>query len=758
MATVPQYKRETKLNGTPQPYNNVQVNGDMFGENIAKAGQNMAKSLQNFGDAVIDIKNTIDTAHLMELANSNEKWEQENLFDKEKGYYYKTGKDAAGKSKDVLDSYDKAMQKEISKYSFSPANMRKAQHIIDQKRTRVSYGVNAHDFRETKNYATNELNIGLENAINTAVNLRNKPEDIQKQIANGYTIIDLNGQLMHTDETSIALQKKAFESKVHESVLSSLLADNSLQASAYLEKHKDKIDAAKLPNYIQAVKDNELSYTARTTAQGLLNMTTANAYEYINGIENPTVRNAVEQQFNHLKHQQDVIQNDIDKQQGNAIMQQVYDAYSSGSSMGEIMTAVNQSNMSLEAKKAILSNIKDMQELEGAANYWVDYNSLLDLALEDNAKFKTENLAKYRLTKEQFNSLSEMQRNSANVQYSTEAQLKKIIKSFDTAFNPQTSRGLTSSEYEKGLISLLEKMELMQGKAFNINNIKGEQLTNLIEGFDYKDKNAPNKNIDETKELFLRAKKHGDIESFVAKEYQIFKHKYKTEPKPEQIYEMVKRGYSAIETQYKNNGYQKITNYANITKNVNQTMPKAGETKVLTYFADTTVPAIGRKLNLKLTMVDGARYRAGDSGGHGKGYKCDISMSEHSQQNRYRITEEILADTTTKTVGTSDPLILKRFAGHPKIVDLRNYDMNYKKTHPNTSMNHVNHLDIVLDTRFGGTQQGAVRKPKTTSPVKVTTSNLQSSFAGPKVTGLGNINKPKVTGFDNLPKMKTERL
>ena len=207
MATVPQYKRETKLNGTPQPYNNVQVNGDMFGENIAKAGQNMAKSLQNFGDAVIDIKNTIDTAHLMELANSNEKWEQENLFDKEKGYYYKTGKDAAGKSKDVLDSYDKAMQKEISKYSFSPANMRKAQHIIDQKRTRVSYGVNAHDFRETKNYATNELNIGLENAINTAVNLRNKPEDIQKQIANGYTIIDLNGQLMHTDETSIALPR-----------------------------------------------------------------------------------------------------------------------------------------------------------------------------------------------------------------------------------------------------------------------------------------------------------------------------------------------------------------------------------------------------------------------------------------------------------------------------------------------------------------------------------------------------------------------
>lgn len=757
MATVPQYQRETKLNGTPQQYNNVQVNGAMFGENIAQAGQNVAKSIQNFGDAVIDIKNTIDTAHLMELANANEKWEEENLFDKEKGYYYKTGKDAAGKSKDVLASYDKAMQKEIQKYSFSPANMRKAQHIIDQKKTRVAYGVNAHDFKETNNYAQNELKIGMENAINVAINSRNNPEDIKKQLQNGYTIIDVNGKLTHADETTIALQKKAFTSQMHESVLSAMLSDNSLQASEYLEKHKNEIDSSKLPNYISAVKANELDYTARTTAQGLLNMSTQDAYNFINNISDPAQRNAVEQQFNHLKHQQQVVQNDIDRQQGTSIMQQVYSAYESGASMNDIMSAVNRSDMSLEMKKVIYSNIKDMQELEGVANYWVDYNSLLDMAVEDNERFKTENLAKYRLTKEQFNNLTEMQRNSANVQFSTEAQLREIIKKFDTGFNPQTLQGLTTKEYERGLLSLLEKMELLQGKAFNIKNINNEQLANLIEGFNYKDKNSKNKNIDETKELFLRAKKHGDIEAFVAKEYQFYKHKYKTEPKPEQIYEMVKRGYSAIETQYKNNGYQKVTNYTNLNQLINSTVPKQGETKVLTYFADTTVPQIGRKLGVTLTMVNGARFRAGDSGGHGKGYKCDISMSEHDIQNRYRITEEVLADLTTKTIGTSDPLILKRFAGHPKMVDLRSYDNNYKKTHPNSNMNHVNHLDITLDTRMGGTQQGSIRK-QTTTQTKPKTQNLQSAFPQMKTTGFDGINKPKVNGFDSIPKMKTERL
>ena len=143
----------------------------------------------------------------------------------------------------------------------------------------------------------------------------------------------------------------------------------------------------------------------------------------------------------------------------------------------------------------------------------------------------------------------------------------------------------------------------------------------------------------------------------------------------------------------------KIVNQANWYNTVNNTIPKKGETRILTYTADTYIPAVGRELGLKLTMVDGARYRVNSKTGHGKGYKVDVSMSEHNQNNRERILERMLNYEGTKKIGTSDVMLLRKFAGNPKLVDFRDWD----RTH---GTNHINHIDIELNTKFGGIAQG----------------------------------------------------
>jgi len=107
---------------------------------------------------------------------------------------------------------------------------------------------------------------------------------------------------------------------------------------------------------------------------------------------------------------------------------------------------------------------------------------------------------------------------------------------------------------------------------------------------------------------------------------------------------------------------------------------------------------------LKIT----SRYRAGDSGSHGKGRKCDVGMAALSASQRQQVFEKLLTEPAVASIGTSDPILLRKYNNpkNPKIRDLRAYDTDYKKAHPDTTMNHVNHIDISFDTRFGGDKQG----------------------------------------------------
>ena len=122
-------------------------------------------------------------------------------------------------------------------------------------------------------------------------------------------------------------------------------------------------------------------------------------------------------------------------------------------------------------------------------------------------------------------------------------------------------------------------------------------------------------------------------------------------------------------------------------RNIAYTTPRPNEQKVLTYFADNQIPEIGSQLGLNLTVTSRFRDQAGSK--HREGRAADVSMSEHSAQNRIRIYEKLLSLPTVQAIGTSDPVILTRFAGNRKIVDERRYDKQH-------GTNHVNHAHVTL--------------------------------------------------------------
>lgn len=705
MVRIPQYNRSVTPQNTPLGYARGQADPNAFGVGATEALRNTGKSLDNLGNSMFELKAQYDRTKVIEVGNMLDKYINDVLNDKDNGYLFKSGKDAMGKSPEIMDGYDKYSDEIISKGGFWGANERYIRNIAAQKRMGLERYSEAHDREESDKWQDSVYTDALTNIFNKAINGRNNPADIEKFRKDGYTLLD-NYALVkgwNKDPQTFEMKKKEFEGNFNAQILDAYLAEGSLKASEYFHKHKDKFTPEVQNRYLQRIHTEEVNYGARSTAESLIGKPTEEAYKFIDNIENIEMRNATENEYNRLLRHQETIQKQNDIKASNEIMQKVYAAYDNGEDIYSIMREVNTSNMSLEQKEKIYNNLKTMQELEGVGNNWADYNILLDMAAYNNEEFKTINPANYNLTKEQYNKIIEMQRKSAANEYTPETEMRKILRQL-SGFAPQTSNGLKTNEYKDEVVRFLSKVERMQGEAFDFKNT--QQLDAIMEGFNYKDADATNKNIDETKELFARAKKHGEVYDLMAREYMLFKGQNKREPNPEEIYEMAKRSYNTIENEWRERDMGKLDRAQGIYDNVTSTTAKQGETKVLTYYADTRIPQISRELGIPLQVT--SRYRAGDSGGHGKGRKCDVGMAALNNAQRQRVFEKLLTEPAVASIGTSDPVLLKRYNSppNPKIRDLRSYDANYKKRHPNTTMNHINHIDISFDTRYGGNVQG----------------------------------------------------
>lgn len=707
MVRIPQYNRNVAPQNTPYSYVQAKVSPDAFGANVSQSMGNLGKAAGDGLDLMATLKANYDKTKLVEFSNFIDNWSNENLYDKDKGYFNKTGKEAMGKSPELMESFDKYADDYISKSGFYGGFAQRARNIVQQKRNTIERYVEAHDKKETNAWQDAVYTDAVTNVFSKAIQGRNNDADLAMFYKDGMTLLDNYAitKGWDKDPEMLAMKKKQYEGNFHAQILDAYLAEGSLKAQEYFNKNKDKFTPEVQNRYLQRIHTEEVNYAARATAQSLLGKSTQEAYQYIDSIQNIDVRNATENEYNRLLRHQETIQKQNDIKLSNQIMQEVYNAYDNGEDISSIMRKVNTSDMSLEQKEKIYKNLKTMQELEGVGNNWADYNILLDMAAYNNEQFKDVNPANYNLTKEQYNKIVQMQRDITNNQYTPEVEMRKQLGGF-TGFAPQTSNGLRSGEYKDELVRFLSKVERMQGAAFDFKN--KEQLQAIMEGFNYKDPNAVNKNIDETKELFARAKKHGEAYDLMAREYMYFKGQNKREPKPEEIYEMAKRSYNTIENQWKQRDLGKLNNAQGIYQSVSSTIAKKGETKVLTYYADVRIPQISRELGIPLQVT--SRYRAGDSGGHGKGRKCDVGMAALNTAQRLTVFERMLSDPAVASIGTSDPALLKRYNNpkNPKIRDLREYDANYKKSHPNTTMNHVNHIDISFDTRYGGDTQGRI--------------------------------------------------
>lgn len=691
MPTVPQYHREVAAQLTPTPYLNAQVNGDMFGENIAKAQANLGKAAGNFANGMMQIQERIDNTKIIELANRSSEWEQQYLYDKDNGYYRQTGKDAYGKSEGLLKNYDQYMNDYVSKSGLSPAAQRRARETVAHLRHRIMTGVTTHDYNQGVEWSKNEAQTAQINYINTAVNLRNNPEEINKAIQSGYQAIEMQGEVSNLDDTTINLMKMKYRSDVHEAVFQALLGEGSLKAGQYLEEHKNEIDPAKLPRFIAAAKNEEMKYQARSIADSLF-ATSANEEEALKKAEaiedinlSDSVAQRVRQKYSQDRRLQDQVQADLINNYINVAVQKMQN--------GEAVTEDDipqglDGEHYLQAKRQ-LDYINQFGDTQTSSD---TYTQLWYTANYDAQRFKEMDLSLYRLSLSQkdYDALAKRQQAIQKGDYYTTLTNSDSVKNYIEQVTGISGNNETKlfEQYQ----NMIRAHEQRTGR--KVTDIEREQFLKYL-GTDNNTfktiEKAMKDNADFHKELsnkinYYQARHNGDL------------------PDSETVNRWIKE--QSIE--YKSGKYAALKENA-----IRNTQRVANEQVTLTNFADNYIPDLSKKVGVQLNVT--SRYRAANgkyTSRHSEGRALDIGYTSKDGKQltlnqKIKTVEEVLQRPDVEKIAISSKdadgkaileYIMKNYGKKygSKIQDMNRADSNGKSRDENLGTNHTNHLHVTL--------------------------------------------------------------
>lgn len=272
----------------------------------------------------------------------------------------------------------------------------------------------------------------------------------------------------------------------------------------------------------------------------------------------------------------------------------------------------------------------------------------------------------------------------------TMSQAQSIDEILRRAYDLNES-GVSEEDYLKGVRNIRQDILTMQENG-DISTADAIKMNNQLG-------TATNKKVAEATNVI--ADGYGAAKDYIDK---VLPPELRAEAIREVFYDTSERDTSKMDKSTLNQFYynsaikavEKINN-----KNRNQAIKvKHGETKELTYFVDSKLPQISKKLGVKLTVTDRYAKRKWTSE-HTQGRAFDVSMSEHSTRNREKIVKALLDDPAIKFVSTSDPALLKKYKSTYG-TKLRDFTSTDKKL----GTNHQNHIHITVNTGNTKTANG----------------------------------------------------
>lgn len=686
MPQVPIYNQPTVRNQRiPHGYNQVSVNGDMVGENIARANYVLGRMSENISNNIERQLDQLAKTKIVEVTNKLDTYTQQSLYDKDNGYFYKTGKNAAGQAPVVMQSYDEYSQQLLDESGLKGTYKSMAVNAIASKRNTVFASVNKHDADETKNWQNSVYTEKENNLLNQAILDRNDDTLLAKNLKQGYNAIELQAELQNWDDDTKALKKTEFASKFHEGVIGALLSDGSLKAKEYYEAHKSEILPDRHNPLLNAVNTNDKRYQARSIVEGLIakGYTLEQAYDEIDKIENIDLQADVRSQYESKMRENDRVQTEQVRAKSQASWDKVISTLQTNPDMAYQAIDVTQSPEAIKAQMSYIEQMRKFGEIKTGHQVYLD---LQEKMTYDAEGFKNTDLNQYRpyLSDKDFKNFKEAQDKIGSMEYTIIQEDNKVI---DAALKEIGGYDKTEKVIYSEVQSLVNEFEKRHGRKIN-----DSELQSIVDSLGYKGEDGIKtyKNIEKG-----MAEQVGFIKT-ITNDFAYFEKVHKRQPDSKERSQIIHDRANKIIRQKRDDLQTKIdTTYA-----------KPHETKELTYYADSYIPELGKELGTKFTIVQGGRYRPANgryTSYHSTGEAVDVSMSEHSNLIKEKFFAAQIKNPQVRKIGTSDPYILAKFRGNPKIKDERAFDKQY-------GTNHVNHAHITLNTNKNRAKNNNVYK------------------------------------------------
>lgn len=686
MPQVPIYNQPTVKNQRiPHGYNQVSVNGDMVGENISRANYVLARMSGNVSNNIERQLDQLAKTKIVEVTNKLDMYAQQSLYDKDNGYFYKTGKNAAGQAPVVMQSYDEYSQQLLDESGLKGTYKSMAVNAIESKRNTIFASVNKHDADETKNWQNSVYTEKENNLLNQAILDRNDDTLLSKNLKQGYNAIELQAELQNWDDDTKALKKTEFTSKFHEGVIGSLLSDGSLRAKEYYEAHKAEILPNRHNSILNAVNANDRRYQARSIVDGLIakGYSLEHAYDEIDKIENIDLQADVRSQYESKMRENDRILTEQERAKSQSSWDKVISTLQINPDMAYQAIDVTQSPEAIKAQMSYIEQMRKFGEIKTGHQVYLD---LQEKMTYDADGFKNTDLNQYRpyLSESDFKNFKEAQDKIGSMEYTIIQEDNKVI---DAALKEIGGHGKTEKVIYSEVQSLVNEFEKRHGRKIN-----DSELQSIVDSLGYKGEDGVKtyKNIEKG-----MAEQVGFIKT-ITNDFAYFEKVHKRQPDSKERSQIIHDRANKIIRQKRDDLQSKI----------DATYAKPHETKELTYYADSYIPELGKELGTKFTIVQGGRYRPANgryTSYHSTGEAVDVSMSEHSNLTKEKFFASQIKNPQVKKIGTSDPYILAKFKGNPKIVDERAFDKQY-------GTNHVNHAHITLNTNKNRAKNNNVYK------------------------------------------------
>ena len=689
MAIIKGYDREVQAQNIGSQYvdgGNVQ---GAFGEDVARAGMNLADAGFNAMVTIDKIAEEQDKQKAVKLKNAiYQEWEKPNLYSQE-GYFNQLGQNASGRSGEVLQSYNEFIKNKSEELGLTSARgQRYINELLSRTSERISRDVLSHDLKQTQEVTKNDALLLIQNVTQQGINDRNNVEGINRCIADVTVATQNYATNSNMDETQTKLLVKSNVSSALSSIITSCVSEGSLQAKVLFDKYKDYLTPDAQVKLGDAVDNLNKKYEAKSLANDLIqnSATLEEALKKADAIENIELSENVSSQIRSKISQQESAKNYAERQANEQFYNNVLIKVQNGQPL---------SYTDIPEGMDAQSTLSAMEFVNKNGNPNTDdevWNILYDMQVNNAQEFAKEDLNKYRgyLSDGEYKQFLKSQEEiKKGDYYSTIKDDDKMIQEALKTIGLR-SDGKRKSAFSE-IRSLVREYETRKGR-----KISDTELMNITNSLGYEGANG----VQTYKLLEKGMKARTEFIRAVINDFAYYQKKHNGELPPDaEKFKIIQSRINKKVEENKNTALNVINNsgYLNKTiQNINNVVAKPHEQKVLTYFADSQVPALSQQLGLKLTITERVRdksskyYKEGSH--HNTGYAADVSMSEHTVKNRIRIFERLLQLPTTKALGTSDAAVLSYFKGTRyayKLVDEREYDRK-------NNTNHVNHVHVTL--------------------------------------------------------------